>query len=116
MSTQLPWKATGNGSTETAEAGNASDRTSNLLAFPVPVLEQYDTCDRDRTLGNYGGNEHAVRTQSHRNRQPVSQRDFQQPEAEKVHDGRCHRVSRTVEGLQHYHQVGVPDIAITDDA
>src|SRR5262249_32256138 len=72
---------------------------SDLLCFPAPSLEQDRAGSRDCPFRNHDGEESSVRLHAHGNRQPVGQWNFQQPEAEEIHDGGRHRVPGAVKGL-----------------
>src|SRR5580700_7549360 len=50
------------------------------------------------------------------NRQEICQRNFEQPEAEEIHNCWRHGVPCAVERLQHYHAVGVGDVSVAEDA
>src|SRR5438105_15860390 len=54
--------------------------------------------------------------QSSRYRQPVSQRNFEEPETEQIDDRWRECISSSVERLEHHHAIGIADVAVTDDA
>src|SRR6516162_4605756 len=85
----------------------------NLLALPVSTPEQQYPRKRNRALRH---DDRCVRSRlvhSGAQREKIRQRDLQQPEAEEIHNRRSHRVSRSIEGLQHHHTVGISYVAVT---
>ena len=88
----------------------------DLLPFPASALEEHHASHGNRTLSDHNGEEDALRSHLHRDGEPPSQGDFQQPETEEIYESRRHGVARTVKRLQHHHPIGIPDVAVTEDA
>src|ERR1700730_7344583 len=88
----------------------------DLLLLPAALFEQncadYGHC----AFSNGYGKERSIRTHVQRNCEPIRQRNLEEPETEKIHDGGSDGLPRAVEGLHHYHKVGVSQIAVADDA
>src|SRR6267378_3042613 len=89
---------------------------SDLLAFPAAAAEKEDAGGGDGGFRDDDGPKDAVGVQAEGNCQEVSQRNFQEPESEEIHDGGSDGVSRAVEGLQHDHAIGVANVAVAENA
>src|ERR1700704_160800 len=81
--------------------------SSDLLALPAAATEKNDADGGDEGFGDDDGPEDAVGAHADGDRQEVGQGNFQQPEAEKIHDGGSDSVAGAVERLEHDHAVGV---------
>src|SRR5713226_7378633 len=90
--------------------------SSDLLALPAATFKEDDAGGSDRAFGNDDGPEDAVGMQTKRNRQEIGQGNFQEPEAEEIHDGGSDGVACAVEGLEHNHAIGVADVAVAENA
>src|SRR5713226_4014725 len=90
--------------------------SSDLLALPAAAFKEDDAGGSDRAFGNDDGPEDAVGMQTKRNRQEIGQGNFQEPEAEEIHDGGSDGVACAVEGLEHNHAIGVADVAVAENA
>src|SRR6266849_486855 len=90
--------------------------SSDLLALPAAAFKEDDAGGSDRAFGNDDGPEDAVGMQTKRNRQEIGQGNFQEPEAEEIHDGGSDGVACAVEGLEHNHAIGVADVAVAENS
>jgi hypothetical protein len=88
------------------------------LALPAAAFEEDDADGGDGAFGDDDGPEDAARVHAEGDREEVGQGNFQEPEAEEIHDGGSDGVSRAVEGLEleHDHAVGVADVAVAENA
>src|SRR5260370_31535362 len=89
---------------------------SYLLAARAGGCEQDDADSGDGGFGDNDGPKSAAGVHEGGDRQVVGQGNFQEPEAEEIHNGGSDGVSRAVEGLEHDHSVGIADIAIAENA
>src|SRR5258708_176250 len=88
---------------------------SELLDFPAVTFEQNDADSSDGGFGDDDGPKDAAGVHSNGDRQEVGQRNFQEPEAEEIHNGGRDGVASAVEGLEHDHAVGVADVAVAEN-
>src|SRR5260370_4260047 len=89
---------------------------SYLVALAAAAVEQDDADSGDGGFGDNDGPKNAAGVHAGGDRQVVGQGNFQEPEAEEIHNGGSDGVSRAVEGLEHDHSVGMADIAIAKNA
>src|SRR6266852_581176 len=90
--------------------------SSDLLALPAAAFEEDDAGGSDEAFSDDDGPKDAVGMQTERNRQEIGQGNFQEPEAEEIHDGGSDGIARAVEGLKHDHAIGVADVAVAENA
>src|SRR5260370_28045280 len=90
--------------------------SSDLLALPAAAFEEDDAGGSDEAFSDDDGPKDAVGMQTERNRQEIGQGNFQEPEAEEIHDGGSDGIARAVEGLEHDHAIGVADDAVAENA
>src|SRR5229473_4043994 len=88
---------------------------SDLLDFPVATFEQDDADGGNEAFSDDDGPEDAAGVHTGGNRQEVGKRNFQEPEAEEIHDSRSDGVAGAVEGLEHDHAVGIADVAVAEN-
>src|SRR5713101_350188 len=89
---------------------------SDLLDFPAATLEQDDADGCNEAFSDDDGPEDAAGVHTGGNRQEVGQRNFQEPEAEEIHNGGRDGVASAVEGLEHDHAVGIADVAVAENS
>src|SRR6267154_4471251 len=89
---------------------------SDLLDFPVATFEQDDADGGNEAFSDDDGPEDAAGVHTGGKRQEVGQRNFQEPKAEEMHDGRSDGVAGAVECLEHDHAVGIADVAVAENA
>src|SRR5229473_2906289 len=70
-----------------ARALGLTSRRSDLLNFPAAAFEKDDADGSDGAFGDDDRPKDAVGVHADGDRQNVGQRNFQQPEAEEIHDG-----------------------------
>ena len=87
-----------------------------LLTLPAAAAEEDDADGSDEAFGDDDGPEDAAGAHADSDCEEIGQRNFEQPEAEEIHDGGSDGVAGAVEGLEHDHAVGVTDVAVADDA
>src|SRR5258708_37752853 len=89
---------------------------SDLLDSPAATFEQHDADSSDGGFSDDDGPEDAAGVHTGGNRQEVGQRNFQEPEAEEIHNGGRDGVASAVEGLEHDHAVGIADVAVAENS
>src|SRR6266851_34238 len=89
---------------------------SDLLDFPAATFEQDDADGGNEAFSDDDGPEDAAGVHTGGNRQEVGQRNFQEPEAEEIHNGGRDGVASAVEGLEHDHAVGIADVAVAENS
>src|SRR2546428_3784390 len=89
---------------------------SDLLDFPAATFEEDDADSGDGAFGDDDGPKDAVGVHAGGNREQVGQGNFQEPEAEEIHDGGSNGVACAVEGLEHDHAVRIADVAVAENA
>src|SRR5260370_785624 len=89
---------------------------SDLLDFPAATFEQDDADGGNEAFSDDDGPEDAAGVHTGGNRQEVGKRNFQEPEAEEIHNGGRDSVAGAVEGLEHDHAVGIADVAVAENA
>src|SRR6266851_240718 len=88
---------------------------SDLLDSPAATLEEHDADGGNEAFSDNDGPKDAAGVHTGRNRQEVGQRNFQEPEAEEIHNGGRDGVASTVKGLEHDHAVGIADVAVAEN-
>src|SRR5580704_1322275 len=91
-------------------------RALNPLMLPPATTKQNYARQGDGAFRNDDREVGSFRTQAHRDGQPISKRNFEEPESEQVDPGRRDRIAGAVERLQHDHAVGVADVAVAENA
>src|SRR5256712_2451481 len=89
---------------------------SDLLDFPAATFEEDDADSGDGAFGDDDGPKDAVGVHAGGNREQVGQWNFQEPEAEEIHNGGRDGVACAVEGLEHDHAVRIADVAVAENA
>src|SRR5258708_2717712 len=89
---------------------------SDLLDSPAAAFEQHDADSSDGGFSDDDGPEDAAGVHTGGNRQEVGQRNFQEPEAEEIHNRGRDGVASTVKRLEHDHAVGIADVAVAENA
>src|SRR5260370_2464029 len=80
------------------------------------MAKEEDASGGDGGFRNDDGDVDAIGAHAQGNGEEIGQGNFQEPEAEEVHHRGRHGVSRTVEGLEHDHAVGIADVAVAENA
>src|SRR6516164_6326297 len=88
----------------------------DFLALPSATAEKQDAGRGDRALCDDDGDIRAVSPHVSVDGQKISERNLQEPEAKEIDYGRRYRIASAIKRLQHDHAIGVPDIAVTEDA
>src|SRR6185369_5148427 len=84
--------------------------------LPATAAENQGTDDCQSRKGNRNGIENTLGTHAKLDAQDVTQRDFPEPEDEKVDDRGRPGVAGAVERLSEHHTVGVKQKPVSDDA
>src|SRR5206468_5381280 len=80
------------------------------------TAEEHDAGGGDGGFRDDDGPKDAARTHMHGDRQEVGQGNFQEPEAEEIHNRGCNGIASAIESLKHDHAVGVGDVAVAQNA
>src|SRR4029079_19219958 len=94
----------------------ATQRGLNNSRLPVAATENQGADDGERRKGNRDGGEDTLGTHAELATEDISERDFPEPEDEKVDDRRRPGVAGAVERLSERHAVGVKQKSVSDDA
>src|SRR5260370_16729110 len=89
---------------------------SDLMDFPAAALEEHDADGGNEAFSDDDGPEDAAGVHTGGNRQEVGKRNFQEPEAEEIHNGGRDSVARAVQGLEHDPALGLADVPVADNA
>src|SRR5713226_8758217 len=89
---------------------------SDLLDFPAATFEQDDADGGNEAFSDNDRPKDAAGVHTGGNRQEVGQGNFQEPEAEEIHNGGRDGVASTVKGLEHDHAVGIADVAVAENS
>ncbi len=92
-----------------------SSQGLHLFKLPPSFAENIHSQQGQCTFSNYDGIEHPVAAESHFEGQVPCQRDFYQPEADKVKQGRGVCVAGAVQRLNHDHPHGIEEKACADN-
>src|SRR5712664_4169164 len=99
-----------------AHVPTQKSRESDLLAFPAAMAKEEDASGGDGGFRDDDGDVDAIGAHAQGDGEEIGQGNFQEPEAEEVHHRGRHGISRTVEGLEHDHAVGIADVAVAENS
>src|SRR5260370_1258121 len=89
---------------------------SDLLDFPAATFEQDDADGGNEAFRDENGPKDGAGVHTGGNRQEVGQRNFQEPEAEEIHNGGRGGVGGGVEGLEDEDAVGIGDVGVGENS
>src|SRR5260370_16881061 len=84
---------------------------SDLMDFPAAALEQDDADGGNEAFSDDDGPEDAAGVHTGGNRQEVGKRNFQEPEAEEIHNAGRDSVAGAVDGLDLNHPLSIPSLS-----